>query len=515
MRRVYYIDLFSGAGGTTTGVHLAGAEVVACVNHDEMAIESHKANHPNCVHFIEDIRDFKVVLKLKQIVERLRNRKEECVLVLWASLECTNYSKAKGGQPRDADSRTLADHLFMYLEELKPDYLQIENVREFMSWGPLDENGRPVSRKRGVDYIRWVDRVKSYGFDYDWRILNAADYGAYQSRERYFGQFAGKGFPIVWPEPTHAKDPNRHRSLFAEPLKRWRAVKEVLNLDDVGESIFGRKRPLVEATLKRIYAGLIKFVAGGEQQFLIKYNSMNQRGKYVAPDMNSVSPVVSTQGRMGIVYTTSYYGNGRAHSLDDPNPTLSTRDRFSLIRPCFMDNQYGKGGASGLESVNGAVTTNPKQAVVSCEHFLMNPQFADKGRSIENPCFTLIAKMDKRPPYLINIADGYFPIAFEDSDTPMLRKVKEFMRMYQIVDIKMRMLRVPELLRIQGFPAEYVLKGTQADQKKFIGNAVEVNMSRALAVALCDAIKGGASVMTRLTEKEIEESRRKAYDYVF
>jgi DNA (cytosine-5)-methyltransferase 1 len=136
---IFWIDLFAGAGGTTTGIHLAGLEnvkVVACINHDYNALMSHWLNHPNCMHFVEDVRDFKVVEALRELVNKLRSEFPGCKINLWASLECTNYSKAKGGLPRDADSRTLAHALFMYIDELQPDYVWIENVREFMSWGP-------------------------------------------------------------------------------------------------------------------------------------------------------------------------------------------------------------------------------------------------------------------------------------------------------------------------------------------------------------------------------------------
>lgn len=120
---VFWIDLFCGAGGTSTGIHLAGQErmfVAACVNHDINAINSHKANHPFALHFTEDIRDLRVVEKLKVFVEKLRVFFPGCIINLWASLECTNFSNAKGGQARDADSRSLADHMPMYLEALRP-----------------------------------------------------------------------------------------------------------------------------------------------------------------------------------------------------------------------------------------------------------------------------------------------------------------------------------------------------------------------------------------------------------
>ncbi len=499
--KIFYIDLFSGAGGTTTGVHLAGSEVVACVNHDPKAIESHKTNHPKCHHFIEDIRDFKVVEGLKKIVSNLRQQWPDCILIIWASLECTNYSNAKGGMPRDADSRTLANHLFMYLEHLQPEYLMIENVREFMAWGPLDEKGKPISRLKGKDYLKWVDTVKSFGLKYDWRLLNAANYGSFQSRVRYFGQFAKHGFPISWPAPTHSKTPEKQGGMFEEKLKRWKAVREVLDLNDVGESIFLRKKPLVESTLKRIHAGLLKFVAGGETDFLMKNYSGHPESK--VSKLDKPSGTITTVDHHSLVQTkmlTSYYGNGGAHDVEAPCPTVTTKDRFSVVTPQFLDNQYGTGYPTSVDCPNGALTTNPKQQLVTVEttptasvftkhHYLMNPQYNDKGRNIDRPCFTLIARMDKMPPYLIEADQAQqTEVEIRKEDSPMTRKIKEFMIAYGIVDIKMRMLKIPELLRIQGFPEDYTLVGTQADQKKFIGNAVDVNVSRALALANREAL---------------------------
>src|SRR5690606_4752933 len=121
--------------------------------------------------------------------------------------------------------------MFMYLDGLDPDYLMIENVVEFMSWGPLDEKGKPVSRKRGKDYLQWVDKIRSYGYKFDWKELNSADFGAFTARTRYFAQFAKEGMPISWPVKTHAKNPSKEKDLFDSPLKKWKAVKEVLELE--------------------------------------------------------------------------------------------------------------------------------------------------------------------------------------------------------------------------------------------------------------------------------------------
>lgn len=140
MKQLLYIDLFCGAGGTSTGVERARlggekcARVIACVNHDPNAIKSHAANHPKTKHFTEDIRTLDMK-PLQEITDKERAKNPDAKVVLWASLECTNFSKAKGGQPRDADSRTLAEHLFRYIDALQPEYIYIENVEEFMCCG--------------------------------------------------------------------------------------------------------------------------------------------------------------------------------------------------------------------------------------------------------------------------------------------------------------------------------------------------------------------------------------------
>lgn len=163
-------------------------------------------------------------------------------------------------------------------------------------------------------------------------------------------------------------------------------------------------------------------------------------------------------------------------------------DRFALVTTQFYQNEYGAGGQlSSIEQPNPAVMTTPKQKLVSVKQYLMNPQFQSAGGSIENPCFTLIARMDKMPPYLVTTKEGV-GIAIFESDSPTTVKIKEFMALYGIVDICMRMLKVEELKRIMGFPTDYILVGTQSEQKKFIGNAVEVNMAKALVESLSKCV---------------------------
>jgi len=534
----FVIDLFCGAGGTSTGIHLANCDttVTACVNHEAKAIESHRRNHPWAKHFIEDIRNPEVVFFLKLRVDALRKLYPDCIITIWASLECTNHSNAKGGMSRDADSRTLAEHLFMYLDGLKPDYLMIENVREFMDWGPLrikedvkkSKKGKystllpdpksktkavkfvmmPVKELKGIDYNKWVSEIENRGFKYDHRILDAADFEAFTSRKRYFSQFAKGDLPIDWPEPTAAQFPEKVKLKTGKKLKKWKAVKEVLRLDVEGVSIFNRKIPLVENSEKRIYAGLVKFVANGDESFIQSYYSGSPMQRNHS--LNGPARTVRTNNCMAVVQTSflnSYYGNGNAHSIDKPCPTISTKDRFSKINYLMLSYSNGK----NLKSINGPAATvvkNDKHNLINCwmmttsfdnkgrsidkpaptvlagrkHHYIVNPQYNNPGNSVEKPCPVIIARQDKKPLGLVicDTSAESFAIPIYEDDTETMVKIKQFMAAYGIVDIKMRMLLVEELLRIQGFPEGYELVGNQTDKKKFIGNSVEVTTAKKL-----------------------------------
>ena len=584
--RLLYIDLFCGAGGTSTGCENAVlngkkiAKVIACVNHDANAIASHAANHPDAIHYTEDIRTLELGPMVRHI-EMARKTYPKAKVVLWASLECTQFSRAKGGLARDADSRTLAEHLFRYVEAIRPDIIQLENVSEFVLWGPLIERKRadgttvmvrkssgkgkdrkswtepglyPDPEHAGECFHKWVRQMRSYGYDFEYRILNSADYGAYTSRSRFFGMFVRKGTPLAFPEPTHAKNPERN--LFGEKLLPWKPVKDVLDLDDAGVSIFDRKRPLVDATLRRIYAGLVKFVAGGDRSFLTKAFGGNpsekcQRlnvpagtvtvkdhhqfvttyyGRGGAHSVEGPAPTVTTKDRLAIVYLDKQYGTGAPCSPDGPCPTIETVPKVKPVTVHFLDNQYGQSRCSSVEAPSGTVTVNPKQALVEAKiapwlmqtnyqnvgqgidepaktltadrhwSYLMNPQFSSPGSSIETPAPTVIARQDKKPlslasaftegPHPSFIKETHDGLVYEiyDADPKVLREIKLFMAAYGIVDITMRMLRIRELKLIQGFPEDYVLVGSQEEQKKFLGNAVVTVMAKAWCEALVDTM---------------------------
>ena len=556
------IDLFCGAGGTTTGFEMAEnngnaiSKVIACVNHDWKAIKSHWQNHPGVEHYTEDIR----TLELSPLVNLLNQNRAiypDAKVILWASLECTNFSKAKGGQPRDADSRTLAEHLDRYIIALNPDYVQIENVVEFMSWGPLNDHGKPVSKKSGRDWMRWRDHIDSLGYRNEWRELNSADFGAYTSRNRLFGCFAKPELPIVWPESTHAKKPVNN-GMFGN-VSKWKAVKEVLDFEDEGQSIFTRSKPLSPKTLERIYAGLIKYVAGGKDAFLVRYNSVSSKGSFeqTATDIENPCPVVSTQNRLGMCFiaksfsgrpegkvipvtgpagtiTTragqsliqcfsflhSYYGNGdNNRSIEEPCPTLRTKDCVIKIQGSWIDKHYtGNHNHQSINEPAGSITGVPKLNLVQTEPFILNgnfghsssiknpapvltasrrhsyivnPSHGGHSTSTDAPCPVIIARQDKAPLYFLQVYYAPVAIAIYDDEPQIMVDIKVFMALYGLSDIKMRMLKVLELLNIQGFPSDYKLYGNQSDKKKFIGNSVVPLLVKAWIEAMGKRLRDG------------------------
>jgi DNA (cytosine-5)-methyltransferase 1 len=526
--KLIVIDSFCGAGGVTEGFHRATdkygnkiCKVIIGINHDEVAIQSHASNHPDTIHFVEDFTALDAN-RLLPIVDTARVKYPNAKVLFWASAECTHHSKAKGGLPRDADSRSLPEHIERYARVINPDVIGVENVVEFLDWGPLNENGKPIKEEKGIYYTAWRDALINLGYLYGFRKLNAADYGAYTSRIRYFGMFSKASENIAFPVQTHSKN-------GVNGLERWRAVKDVLDLDVEGESIFGRKKPLVDATLERIIAGIERFVIYRENdpslivscqsrigvvkaKFISK--AFSGRPQHKNQSIDNPAGTITTVDHHQLL--TAYYGNGYNSSIQEPAGTITTKDRFALVTSKFMDQQYGMSKPVGINQPLGCLTANPKFNLVSAQwlmdtqfknkgrsinepgptitanrkqFYLMNPQFSNKGGSINRPCFTLIARMDKMPPYLIEARKGEIKIKTNESDSEVMKCLKTICNRHGIIDIMMRMLMIDELLRIQGFGDEYKLKGTKAEMKKFIGNAVECNQAKVIAEAIAESVQ--------------------------
>lgn len=289
------VVLFAGWGGADEGIVAAtGREPDVAINHDEIALAVHRANHPRTRHLCGDVYHY--------------DPRDVCgsgrVWMLWASPTCTHFSKAKGGplDRREASRvRALAWVVTRWAREVRPSVIFLENVEAFQGWGPLANDGKPDPAKRGSTFRRWVRSLEKLGYVVEWRELRADDYGAPTSRKRLFVVARCDGRPIVWPQPTHG--PGRdapHRGAF-----------EVLDFSIPAPSIFARKKPLVAATLRRIARGMQRFVFGAAEPFII--------------------PV-------------SHAGDARVHSIREPlrTVTASSRSPFHLVVPYLIHVSNGE-----------------------------------------------------------------------------------------------------------------------------------------------------------------------------
>jgi DNA (cytosine-5)-methyltransferase 1 len=331
--REIIVDNFAGGGGASTGIEMAtGLSVDIAINHDPAAIGMHKANHPDTEHYCESVWDV-------DPVKAVRGRK---VGLAWFSPDCTHHSKAKGGKPVKQEIRGLAWIAVKWAIAVKPRVIMLENVEEFKDWCPLDEEGKPRNDLKGITFKSFVKALKSLGYEVDFRELQACDYGAPTTRNRFFMIARCDGRPIVWPKQTHG-DPQSPAVQLGK-LKPWRPSSEIIDWSIGVPSIFDRKRPLVRNTLNRIQKGLERFVINEEKPFmvpdehkaafLISYYTEQSEKEVRGLSLNTPLHTITAGGnRFGLVtaFLTKYYGQGVGQGLKEPLHTITTRDRFGLV----------------------------------------------------------------------------------------------------------------------------------------------------------------------------------------
>lgn len=361
------VDLFAGGGGASHGIYMAtGRHPDAGVNHDPIAVAVHARNHPGTKHYCQDVWTVHPAW-----VTRGRD-----VDLLWASPDCTHHSKAKGAAPtRDERRRDLAMVIVdKWVPALKPRVIILENVEEFQDWGPL-RDGKVVETAKGQKFREFLNRLRRHGYVVDYRQLRACDYGAPTMRNRLYLIARCDGRPIVWPEPTHGS-PTSREVLNRERLP-WRTAAECIDFSLPCPSIFATsqeiweqlgiraRRPLKEATLRRIFRGLKKYVIENPEPFIIK----NYTG-VVGQDMHGPLGTVTTIDHHALVrpYLASYYGDKggdgfRGRDVGEPLPTQTTENRFSLQVPFIQHVQHG--GAKNGNRVGAMPADEPLRTITA------------------------------------------------------------------------------------------------------------------------------------------------------
>lgn len=430
------VDCFAGGGGASVGIEMAlGRQVDIAINHDPDAILMHKTNHPDTRHLTEDI--FKV--DLKKYVHDKR------VVLMWASPDCTSHSKAKGGKPRERGLRILPWAVYKHAKVILPDVIIMENVEEIKQWGPLDENGHPIKERRGEDYKKFIMAMKSLGYIFDSKELVAADYGAPTTRKRWYAVFRRDGKDIMWPKQTHFKD--------KEP--KYAECGKLIDWSDLGKSIFGRKKPLTEATQKRIANGIRKYIIENPNPYIVK-------------NKDAIAFLVQYHGEQKA-------GESRGQFLTEPIRTIDTSNRYGLVTE-FITKYYKTGIGQGCDEPLHTITTSPGHfGLVSA--FLIKYYGTGCGQDLREPLATITTK-DR-----FGLVNVILNIGGEK---------------YIIKDIFLRMLKPEELKLMQGFPRGYIIdrdykwnRYPVAKQVARIGNSVVPIMAQKLVETNCSYLKVG------------------------
>lgn len=376
--RELVVDNFAGGGGASTGIELAlGAPVDIAVNHNADAIAMHKVNHPYTRHFREDVWQ----VDPKEVTQGRR------VGLLWGSPDCTHFSKAKGGTPVEKKIRGLAWVLMKWAGTVRPRVIIMENVEEFTTWGPIipmrirghcvkeivktkqgkkyitAEKGEvlpvekqhfvPDKKRAGQTFKRFIEQFKALGYEVEWRILKACDYGAPTIRKRFYLIARCDGQPIVFPKPTHGK---------SRGLKPYRTAADCIDMSLPCPSIFGRKKPLAANTLRRIARGMDKFVIKSPNPFIMQVNFGNPPQDIDNPlsTVTGVNKHYLAKPKLS-PYIMSNNTNNACHSTDEPLPTVTTGNR-NFICAGYISKYF-----SG-EKQAGADMREPCPTVTGIDH---------------------------------------------------------------------------------------------------------------------------------------------------
>lgn len=559
------VDGFCGGGGWSTGFELAlGRPVDIGINHDAAAIALHKKNHPFTKHYQTNI--FEV-----DPHEACQGRK-----VGWAhfSPDCKHFSRAKGAKPVNKEIRSLAWVVVQWAAAVRPRIISMENVPEFVTWGPCialrGSHGRlmkrvtvmvkgkpleqmeeaekgenvppelrvltPDPKRRGLTFAQFVGHLRKLGYQVEWRELVASDHGAPTSRKRFFLLARCDGKPIVWPEPTHG-DP-KSWEVRSGKLKPWRTAAEIIDWSLPCPSIFDRKKPLAENTLKRIAKGLQKFVIDNPDPFIVQVNHSGEH--FRGQSLNEPMPTVTAKHGFGVVtpYIMCNNAENRGRDIQDPVPTITTGNRNFLAAPTLIQyhteqtdrehrgqgmemplqtvdaaNRYGLVGATLVQTGYGeregqtprALDPNkPLGTVVgSGKHAIAVAtivQFNNHcdGLDVRKPLPTITAQSGHFAEVRAMLIKYYGVGVGQPVDKPLdtITAKDRFGLVtvsgvdYQIVDIGLRMLTPRELYNAQGFPPDYEIEvdcyGNAYPKKEQVarcGNAVPPAFATALARA--------------------------------
>lgn len=529
------VDSFAGGGGASTGIEAAiGRPVDIAINHDAAAIAMHEVNHPWTRHYCESVWDI-------DPREVCRGRK---VGLAWFSPDCKHFSKAKGGKPVEKAIRGLAWVAVRWAATVRPRIIMLENVEEFVTWGPL-ANGRPCPDRKGKTFRSFVNALKRHGYQVEWRELRACDYGAPTIRKRFFLIARRDNQPIRWPEPTHGA-PASARTKNGQ-LKPWRTAADIIDWSLPCPSIFERKRPLAENTLRRIARGLKKFVFNNPEPFIVRIGQTKFGGsgmQYSAQQPLTtivskaehclVTPFISTyygaksptevrgselgtpiatqatENRHALVtaFIAKHFGGATGCGADTPLPTTTMRGSQNQLVTANLVRHFGNSNAAAIDKPVGTICAggSGKTGIVT-SHLVKLRGSCQHGQPVTEPMPTVTAgglHIGEVRAFLLKYYDTNTGSRCDEPLHAITTKhrfglITVHGEEYQIVDIGMRMLQPHELFAAQGFDADYIID-RDANGKPFTKTAQVARCGNSVCPPIAQALVGAN--MTETISKE-------------
>lgn len=527
------VDNFAGGGGASTGIEMAlGRSPEIAINHDPDAIAMHTVNHPSTEHYCESVWD---IVPRDVVAGRP-------VGLVWLSPDCKHFSKAKGSTPVSKKIRGLAWVALRWAAQVRPRVIMLENVEEFQTWGPLlidsEGNARPDPAKKGRTFNSFINALRRQGYKVEWRELRACDYGTPTIRKRLFLIARRDGAAIVWPKPTHGAPDSAE--VKAGKLLPWQTAADIIDWSIPCPSIFERKRPLAENTLRRIAKGLERFVINAAEPFIVKCNHTSTRTVYDCfrgQGINEPLQTVTATPGFAVVQPTlapfitecANASHQRNMPADEPLRTICAQVKgghFALVSPVIA-RQFGRSVGQSVEEplgtvmakadksqlvtaflakhytgVVGAELTKPLPTVTTVDHNALVTSHLVKlrgtcqhGQPVTEPMPTVTAgglHIGEVRAFLLKYygTDSTIPCS-EPLHTVTTRDRFGLVTVrgedYQIVDIGMRMLEPHELFAAQGFPADYVI-ANDANGKKFTKTAQVARCGNAVCPPLAAAL---------------------------
>ena len=472
------VDLFCGAGGASTGCDDAFHKLRfkrkgLAINHWRIAVDTMRVNHPDLLTL-----DCKIE---NAIPAELVHEK---VHLLWASPSCVHHSRARGGKPRSDQQRAQPDFVTTWLTQCDVDNVIVENVPEFMDWGPLiaegPDAGKPDKSKKGLYFRAWVNHIKELGYDIKYTVLNCADYGDATTRKRFF-LIGSKIQPVQFPKPMYGEGTGRP----------WRSARECLDLADTGKSIFNRKKPLAYNTLRRIAVGMAKY---NGMDFLMDMLGAGESDNCRLRQLELPLPTQHAGGnRFALVrpFIVKLRNNNTVEDIDKPLSTITTSGAHHMLcEPLIVDCIGHAGHAKPIAGPLGTRCTHDRYALAT--PILIGQQSCAAARSADDPVPTIATAgaIQVATPVILDMSrpGGSDSGHVRSADTPMctittcdaMQMALPMLEDGRLIDIRIRMLKPSELAAAHSFPKDYVLTGNRGEQVKQIGNSVPVRTASAL-----------------------------------